>query len=123
MKVLQKQSEQKKLSFLQPLLQEALGKQEYLPLSISYIDAHTGNETLVPVMCIGLLTDPSFLIQEALVFSFLNLFYLVRRGSRQIISRINVERRRLITTRYNPHLLLYPEFCFFLTERYMNCVY
>ena len=69
MKVLQNQAEQKRVSLLQPLLEEALGKQEYLPLSISYVDFCSGNETITSVMCISLLTNPSFLRQEASVIS------------------------------------------------------
>ena len=68
MKELQYQSEQKKLLLLQPLLVDALCRKDYLPLSISYFDTLTGNETVVSVICISVLTNSSFLIEEALVW-------------------------------------------------------
>lgn len=70
MKELRSESEQKKLALVQPLLLEALRNHDHLPfLRICYFDAHTGKETIMPVVCISILSKPSFSIQEALVDS------------------------------------------------------
>ena len=75
MGVLQYQSEQKKLLLLQPLLLDALGENDYLPLSISYFDTLTGNETILSIICVGVLTNSSFLMQETLVCLLSYIFH------------------------------------------------